>query len=432
MNRNRIYFTVFLTLIVLFVFTFNVFGANETTNEVSNATNDTNSTNEVRPLTLSEQKDQVNEAINNANERLTYVSGELSDTAIEIQNLNDKITKYKQDAEKVTEEYNKYAKEVSDTENKIKVIQDKYNKQYELFKKRMVALYKKGNMSYMDVLFSSTNVVDFVSNYFIVKQIAEFDSNNLDELANYKTDLENENNKLNNQKAELKKLKDEADTQTVLMENAQVLVKNYLKSLSNSEQELIAEINTYKLQQQEIEGLISNALINSTYELQYVGGIMAWPTYASNYITSPFGSRLHPIQGVVKNHDGIDIGGHMGDSVYAAADGLVIYAAWLGGYGNAVMIDHGLTSDGKRLVTLYGHGQSFVANIGDQVTKGQEIMKMGSTGNSTGPHVHFEVREDNSPVDPKKYLSANYVDPASLNLVDTNIITNNVATNTSN
>ena len=74
------------------------------------------------------------------------------------------------------------------------------------------------------------------------------------------------------------------------------------------------------------------------------------------------------------------------------------------------MVDNGLTEDGRRLVTLYGHGSSFVAQVGDRVTKGQEIMKMGSTGNSTGPHVHFEVREDNVPVDPKKYLSDDYVE----------------------
>jgi murein DD-endopeptidase MepM/ murein hydrolase activator NlpD len=101
--------------------------------------------------------------------------------------------------------------------------------------------------------------------------------------------------------------------------------------------------------------------------------------------------------------------------VYAAADGIVIYAAWLGGYGNAIMVDNGLTEDGRRLVTLYGHGSSFVSQVGDRVTKGQEIMKMGSTGNSTGPHVHFEVREDNVPVDPKKYLSNVYVDVSDNN-----------------
>ena len=257
--------------------------------------------------------------------------------------------------------------------------------------------------------------MDFVSNYFIVQEIAEYDSEDLKELSDYSDQLKVTKETLDEQKARLKKLKEEADTQMCLVQNAQVLVQNYMKSLNASEKELVSQINTYKLQQQEIEGLIANAARSANYELNYSGGVMAWPTYESNYITSPFGSRLHPIQGVTKNHDGIDIGGHTGDSVYAASDGIVIYAAWLGGYGNAVMIDNGLTSDGKRLVTLYGHGSAFVSQVGDRVTKGQEIMKMGSTGNSTGPHVHFEVRENNVPVDPKKYLSNDYVDVSDNN-----------------
>ena len=135
---------------------------------------------------------------------------------------------------------------------------------------------------------------------------------------------------------------------------------------------------------------------------------MIWPTLESSYITSPFGSRLHPIQGIVKNHAGIDIGGNTGDPIYAAADGVIIYYSWMGGYGNTVMVEHGTTVDGTKVVTLYGHGSAHLPelSVGSYVSQGQEIMKMGSTGNSTGPHVHFEVRENGIAVDPKKYLSS--------------------------
>ena len=415
MSKKEIIITLIITIAILFFSALNVFGSNntETTNEnvIENETN----TNTVRPLTLKEQKNQVQEAIDATSRRLDYVSGELSDTAIEIQSLNDKIQGYQTELDKVNAEYNDYSDKIQRTETELTNIQEKYNRKNELFKKRLVALYKRGNLSYLDVLLSSTNIVDFVSNYFIVQEIAEYDSEDLKELSDYSEQLKITKETLDEQKTRLKKLKEEADTQMCLVQNAQVLVQNYMKSLNASEKELVSQINTYKLQQQEIEGLIANAARSANYELNYSGGVMAWPTYESNYITSPFGSRLHPIQGVTKNHDGIDIGGHTGDSVYAASDGIVIYAAWLGGYGNAVMIDNGLTSDGKRLVTLYGHGSAFVSQVGDRVTKGQEIMKMGSTGNSTGPHVHFEVRENNVPVDPKKYLSNDYVDVSDNN-----------------
>ena len=157
--------------------------------------------------------------------------------------------------------------------------------------------------------------------------------------------------------------------------------------------------------------LIQYAIQGSTYELKYSGGVMMWPTLESSYITSPYGSRPHPIQGVIKNHDGIDIGGNTGDPVYAAADGIVIYSDFNnGGYGNMIMIDHGVSNEGMKIVTLYAHGDERLKNIGDVVKKGDIIMEMGSTGNSTGSHVHFEVRENGVHVDPKKYLSSNSVD----------------------
>ena len=133
-----------------------------------------------------------------------------------------------------------------------------------------------------------------------------------------------------------------------------------------------------------------------------------WPTLDTSYITSSYGTRVHPIQGITKNHDGIDIAGAMGDPVYAAADGIIIYSSYNnGGYGNMVMIDHGVSNEGVKVVTLYAHGSKLVKSVGDAVKKGDIVLEVGSTGNSTGPHLHFEVRENGTHVDPKKYLSSN-------------------------
>ena len=128
---------------------------------------------------------------------------------------------------------------------------------------------------------------------------------------------------------------------------------------------------------------------------------MVWPIGINGtYITSPFGSRLHPIKGVTRFHDGIDIGNAgYGARVIAAADGIVTYASTMGGYGNCVMIYHG-----NGIATLYGHGQEIKATVGMQVKQGDVIMTVGSTGYSTGPHLHFEVREKGIPTDPIPYL----------------------------
>lgn len=109
--------------------------------------------------------------------------------------------------------------------------------------------------------------------------------------------------------------------------------------------------------------------------------------------------REHPIQGIVKGHTGVDIGAGYGSKVIAASDGIVTYAGVLGGYGNCVMINHG-----SGVVTLYGHGQTILTTVGTEVKQGDLIMEVGSTGNSTGPHLHFEIRIDDVPVDPLPYI----------------------------
>ncbi len=132
----------------------------------------------------------------------------------------------------------------------------------------------------------------------------------------------------------------------------------------------------------------------------YIEGDMMWPLPASyQYISSPFGMRLHPILGKRLMHTGIDIPAPGGTSIYAAKGGTVINAAYLGSYGNAVIIDHG-----GGIHTLYGHSSKLLVSEGDVVNKGDVVALVGSTGRSTGNHLHFEVRENGVYVDPKKYL----------------------------
>ena len=407
--KNKIVSTIVLIIVAILIISssLNFVLAEDITNSEENVVSNETS-NSVNTLSLNEQKEQVTQELEKAEEQLTYVQGELSDAVIQIQELDDRIKEYQKQLDEVNANYQELQEKVKKSEEELEIARTDYEKKLGLLQDRLVAIYKNGETRYLDVLLNSKSIIDFVSKYYVVQKIVEYDSKAIEELNQKKQEVEKINNQLEEDKAKMKLAKVEAEKQTVVLTNTKTVHENYKNSLSESEKQITAEIDSYKKQQEELENLIRYTIDGSTYELKYSGGVMIWPTLESSYITSPYGSRLHPIQGVIKNHDGIDIGGSTGDPVYAAADGIVIYSQFnTGGYGNMVMIDHGLNSDGVKIVTLYAHGNKLLKNVGDTVKQGDIIMEMGSTGNSTGPHVHFEVRENGTHVDPKNYLSAN-------------------------
>ena len=180
------------------------------------------------------------------------------------------------------------------------------------------------------------------------------------------------------------------------MNQSKTVRTTYLAELNASEKTLSDSID--KLQQQ-ADSLVAQirAASSSSSTSKYTGGTMAWPLPGFYTITSPFGNRLHPVLGVYKMHTGVDIAGSgcNGKNVVAAADGTVITAGWISGYGNTVIIDHG-----GGITTLYGHSQRLLVSKGQKVTRGQAIMFVGMTGYATGPHLHFEVRENGKYVNP--------------------------------
>lgn len=395
--RRRI-LTFIIMIVVLFCFSINVFSNTEATNtETKNTEN-----NEVSNKTLLEQSNEVRQKLEESSTRLEYVQSELSTSLQQIQELGDKITEYEN-------QYNDLKNQVAEMEANIEVIdadinkvQAEYDRKENLLKKRMVALYKAGDATYLDVLLSSSSIVDFLSKYYMLEKIIDYDTDLMKELEVEKNSIENKKQEQEKKKADLKVAKAKAGQMQILMENNKMLQENYSAKLTTEEATLNEQILQYKQEQEEIERQIQ-AAINWSGDLaiQYKGGVMIWPVGVNGtYITSPFGNRLHPIQGVYKYHSGIDIGNAgYGAPVLAAADGVVTYAGVMSGYGNCVMINHG-----SGIVTLYGHGQTIYATLGQTVKQGDVIMAVGSTGNSTGPHLHFEVRKDGVATSPIPFL----------------------------
>lgn len=395
--RRKILTIVIMCTIIL-TFSINVFSNSEISNEQTNI----EASNIENNMTLEEQQQDIQNKLTESNNRLEYVQSEITTTIQKIQELDDSITQYEA-------EYNQLQSQIAELENTILTtdaelaeIEEAYNKKEKLLRKRIIALYKAGDTSYLDVLLNSEGIIDFLSKYYMLERIIQYDTNLINEVEQQKSLIETKKAEQEQQKINLRTAKSKAGQMQILMENNRILQENYSTSLTQEEQELQAQIEQYKAEQAEIERQIQAAIQwSGDLAIQYTGGVMIWPVGASGtYITSGYGNRLHPIQGVYRYHDGIDIGNAgYGAPVVAAADGVVTYTGVLGGYGNCVIINHG---DG--IVTLYGHGQEIQTTLGTVVKQGDIIMTVGSTGNSTGPHLHFEVRKNGIAVDPIPYL----------------------------
>ncbi|MGN1327006.1 MAG: murein hydrolase activator EnvC family protein [Clostridia bacterium] len=389
---------IIIICVILIAFSINVFSVNEETNEILNS----EALNEQTNMTLEEQYQDVKNKIEESNSRLEYVESELTTALQKIQELNASIEQYQAEYDNLNNQILQLENEIATTDLELEEIEAKYQKKQDLLKKRTVALYEAGDTTYLDVLLSSGNIIDFISNYYLLAQIIEYDTELIDEIEQERKIIEIRKAQQVKKKTDLKVAKAKANQMHILMENNIMLQESYSATLTEEEKNLQEQIDQYKAEQDELERQIQAAIQwSGTFAIQFTGGVMIWPVgVEGTYITSGYGSRLHPIQGVYKYHDGIDIGNAgFGAPVVAAADGVVTYTGVLGGYGNCVMINHG-----NGIVTLYGHGQEITTTLGTVVKQGDIIMTVGSTGVSTGPHLHFEVRKNGTAVDPIPYL----------------------------
>ena len=326
---------------------------------------------------------------------------ELSATMLKVQELEDKIMGYEADIEELGSKMETLQASIDEATEKLAIASQSYEEKSDLLAKRLVAIYESGDIQYLDVLLKSESITDFVSRYYVIEEIVEYDNQLIKQVQEEKNNIETTKQKLENEQSEIRIVKAKSEQTSIVLNNMKTLKQSYIDDLSEDEKKLQEQITAYKQEQAQIEAQILAATNNIDADIQYTGGEMLWPVAISGtVITSEYGVREHPIQGVVKQHTGIDIGGApLGTPVVAAADGVVTYAGWLGGYGNCVMINHG---DG--IVTLYGHGNEILTEVGNEVKQGDTIMAVGSTGNSTGPHLHFEVRVNGNYTNPLNYV----------------------------
>lgn len=395
----KIKFIVLISFIIFIMISTTVFALNATIDE--NVSKQESTKKEKSSLNeLQQEKKEIESNLEQSNMQMELVETELSDLLLKVEEISLEILEKSAEIDKLSAENDKLGLYIKNVETDLKKITENYNKNKETLKQRLIATYKRGKTTYLDVLLNSNGLMDFISNYYLLSKIIDADNALIEEVSTAKKYMENLDVSLKEKKAIIEENKAEIRRNTISLENMQVLKNIEVAELSEKELELHNQIEQYQTEVENIEKEIRFLSIADVGS-EYIGGKMAWPVPGYTRITSQYGMRTHPITGIYKLHTGTDIGAPLGAMFIAANSGVVVKAQYNSAYGNMVIIDHG-----GGVNTLYAHGSEILVELGQTVEQGTPVLKVGSTGYSTGPHAHFEVRVNGEYRNPLDFITS--------------------------
>lgn len=293
--------------------------------------------------------------------------------------------------DKLRSEISLLQQQSDETQTRITELTQKEQEQYELFCRQVREEEERGTVSYWSVLFKASSFTDLLSRMDFVNEVMDYDRQVISDLQTTRQQLTEDKAALEQQKSELEssqtKLQQQVDAASALVREYEETEAGHQAMLDEAAEDE-ARIQELIRQQQSSGSSGSNSGVDG-----YI-----WPTNNTRLVTSPYGERWCPFHGY-ESHNGADIGAARGSAVLAAKSGRVIQAGWNGGYGISVMIAH---DDG--ITTLYGHMDGCSVSVGQTVSQGETIGICGSTGNSTGAHIHYTMYKNGSTIDPLPYL----------------------------
>jgi murein DD-endopeptidase MepM/ murein hydrolase activator NlpD len=342
-----------------------------------------------------ETKEKIDEAKKKEKEYLNQVNQvetQLLSSLDQLNGLNNSLADIKSDIDKTSIN-------LAIKENELAEINKELESKEEVLYNRVAAIYKNRDSSFFEILFRSTTFIEFLSKLKLMNLLAEQDTKIVEEIKDkrnatlsVKQSIIELKEKQDEQKGSLEKLVTQAENKKAEVEGVLGQKKELLSSAKADKNALIA----LEAQQTAKETEIQRILESLKYGSAPTGRLM-WPT--AGKLTSGFGMRRHPIFGSMRMHTGIDLAAPTGTHVIAADGGQVLKVGYDGGYGNSILIYHG-----GGFATFYAHLSGFTVSQGQMVSRGQPIGYVGSTGVSTGPHLHFEVRINGAPKNPLGYL----------------------------
>ncbi|MBO8173184.1 MAG: peptidoglycan DD-metalloendopeptidase family protein [Bacillaceae bacterium] len=315
---------------------------------------------------------------------------------LKMNETQEKINELNKEIDKTTKEAEQTAKELEQAEMRVA-------ERDQLLKTRVRAMYEAGDVSYLEVLLGSRSFGDFLQRLRVIKLIVDQDRKILEDnkrdrdlIAQKKQEIEAYLDELQTMFAEAEALKVQYEKQ----KKERLVVMAELQEKEGELEETLHQYDQMVMKLAEEQEKLIQEKNSIMFDMEF-DGVFAWPVPASHRITSEFGYRKDPFTGKTSGHNGMDIGAPTGTTIVAAADGYVVVAGYVRGFGNTVIINHG-----NNVRTLYGHIRNggIMVKVGQKVKKGQKIAEVGSTGRSTGPHLHFGVYENGQAVNPRKYL----------------------------
>jgi murein DD-endopeptidase MepM/ murein hydrolase activator NlpD len=384
---------------------------------------------------LEDDIDSLENQITNLDKEMVKLDGEITTLEAQINTLNEQIEGTNGELKSLEDKSDQVEADLLESKRLLQEAIERIELRDSLIRERLRYMYTNGSVPYIEVLFHSTSFKDFLERFQILKMLVDHDQDILEENKSDYEQVALQIVEVEDQLAQLVTLYDQQvtikDQQTLAKDEqivakdqqveakdrqiaaklTQVAAKKKLEALKQTKNNQIAalskeeEILAVYTEEQEQEMIAAAAIIAASKKsiVYYKGGKLGYPLPETYRISSNFGKRTNPITGKAgAMHSGMDFAAPNGTDILAAETGRVITAGWVNGYGNVVIIDHG---DG--LWTLYAHGRKggIQVEVGQTVTKGEKISEVGTTGNSTGYHLHFEVRVDQKAVNPRDYLN---------------------------
>lgn len=356
--------------------------------------------------------------------KLSELSALKSDAAAYIARLDQQLSELSGQIDTLTAQMTEKSAQIETTQAELQEAQAKEAEQYASMKLRIKYMYENGSTNFLDLLFESESLSDMLNRAEYIQKVSEYDRKKLDEFVATRETIANTEQKLQTEYDDLSSMKEatvaKQDSVEALQADKQKELSSYNEKIAaanaditemkadiagiqaaiRAEEAQIAAIEAEQRRKEE-EARKQAEASGKTYETKSLGNIsFTWPCPASGRITSAFGGRSSPTEGASSNHQGIDIGAASGSSVIAAAGGSVVIATYSASAGNYVMLNHG-----GGVYTVYMHMNSISVSVGQTVSKGQQVGTVGSTGYSTGPHLHFGIRSNGSYVNPSAYVS---------------------------